>query len=66
MGAIIRYFLNATLKWYSWGLTFPLTAAGLIVLFLRDRRAATVFAALLAGNLLIQIVEYYSSVNYDA
>ena len=65
VGAIIRYFLNATLKWYSWGLTFPLTAAGLIVLFLRDRRTASVFTSLIAGNLLVQIAEYYSSVYLD-
>ncbi len=65
VGAIIQYFLNMTIKWYSWGLTFPLTAAGLIVLFLRDRRTAAVLTSLLAGNLLVQIVEYYSSVYFD-
>ena len=65
VGAIIQYFLNTTIKWYSWGLTFPLTAAGLILLFLRDRRAAAVLTSLLAGNLLVQIVEYYSSVYLD-
>ena len=65
VGAIIQYFLNMTIKWYSWGLTFPLTAAGLILLFLRDRRAAAVLTSLLAGNLLVQIVECYSSVYLD-
>ena len=65
VGAIIQYFLNTTIKWYSWGLTFPLTAAGLILLFLRDRRAAAVLTSLLAGNLLVQIVECYSSVYLD-
>ena len=46
-------------------MTFPLTAAGLILLFLRDRRAAAVLTSLLAGNLLVQIAEYYSSVYLD-
>ena len=66
MGTIIEYFLTRTIRWTWWGFTFPVTAAGLIVLFLRDRRAAAVFASLLAGNLAVQAAEYYSSVNYDA
>ena len=65
MGAIVQYFLERAVLWNWWGLTFPLTAAGLIVLFLRDRRTAAVFASLIAGNLLVQIVEYYSSVYLD-
>ena len=66
VGAIIEYFLTRTIRWTWWGFTFPITAAGLIVLFLRDRPAATVFASLVLGNLLVQTFEYYSSVYYDA
>ena len=65
VGAIIQYFLERAIRWTWWGLTFPVTAAGLIVLFLRDRRTAAVFTSLLAGNLLVQIAEYYSSVYLD-
>ena len=65
VGAIAQYFLKRAVRWSWWGFTFPVTAAGLIVLFLRDRRMAAVFASLLAGNLLVQIVEYYSSVYFD-
>ena len=65
VGAIIEYFLTATIEWSSWGFTFPLAVAGLIVLFLRDKRTAAILASLLAGNLFVQVVEYYSSVYSD-
>ena len=65
VGAITWYFLERVVRWSWWGFTFPVTAAGLILLFLRDRRMAAVFASLLAGNLLVQMVEYYSSVYLD-
>ena len=65
VGAILEYFLTRTIRWSWWGFTFPITAAGLIVLFFRDKRAAAVLASLLAGNLAVQVAEYYSSVNYD-
>lgn len=65
VGAIVQYFLEQTVSWHLWGLTFPLTAAGLIVLFFHDRRAAAVFASLIAGNFLVQLVTYYTTVYLD-
>ena len=65
VGAIAQYFLEQSVSWNLWGLTFPLTAAGLIVLIFHDRRVAAVFASLIAGNFLVQLVAYYTAVYVD-
>ncbi|MDP6182300.1 MAG: hypothetical protein QF609_00635 [Gammaproteobacteria bacterium] len=65
VGAIAKYFLERAVFWEWWGLTFPLAASGLIVLFFRDRQAGILLASLIAGNLLVQLYEYYSSVYLD-
>ena len=47
-----------------WSLTFPLTAAGLILVLVWERRVGAALTALIAGNLLVLLHEYYSSVYY--
>ena len=65
VGFIAQYFLEQAAQWHLWGLTFPLTAAGLIVLYALDKRMATIFASLIAGNFLVQLTTYYATVYVD-
>ncbi len=65
VGAIAQYFLEQTVSWHLWGLTFPLTAAGLIVLYFLNRRTAAAYAVILIGNFLVQLITYYTTVYLD-
>ncbi len=65
VGVISEYFLNRVVFWEWWSLTFPLTAAGLILVLVWERRVGAALTALIAGNLLVLLHEYYSSVYYD-